>query len=217
VEAARYLRLKEVSASTCTEIEQDNKKDTIPQAITVINASTGGYAALLSLIPAMTRCPETPVVVSLGTPSKHLTAFVDYLQNYVPFPVRRAQDGETLIKGAFYFLSKEEAASLESRSDSLVLHTGPHQDLSEDEGSVDLLLYSASALFKTATLAIFLSGDDTAGLSGAKEVHRMGGTVIVQRDETCLAPEISRRIAQGTETLPRSLTELATLIPAWNG
>jgi two-component system chemotaxis response regulator CheB len=213
--AARYLRLKQLDG--VSSVRRDTSNGGFPGGITVIGASTGGYAALLYLIPIMSSAPASPVIVALGTPPQHLKAFVDYLQAYVPMRVMRASEGEILKKGTVYFISCEESSSIERNDDSLVLRLGHRPDLSSQEGSLDLLLYSASEHFGSGTLSVFLSGDGTEGLGGAKEVSRVGGTLLVQRPDTCLAPEIPDNVEAATKAETRTIHELAAMIQGWNG
>ncbi|MDA8162194.1 MAG: response regulator [Desulfobacteraceae bacterium] len=202
VKAARYLRLKQVAAGHPDAIKAASGQGPETQGgIIVISASTGGYASLLSLLPA-TSAPSKPIIVSVRAQTRYLRAFVDYLATYVSFNMKLAEDNEVLHNGTVYFINSDDAASLEQKGEDLLLSITPRPRLSDRESGLDLLLYSASEHFGNRVLAVFLSGDGADGLSGAKEVLRLGGRVLAQSPATCLAPETPIMAARelGVET-----------------
>ncbi len=207
VGAARYLRLRPVASST-TKTANRTESATISN-ITIITASTGGYSSLLSLLPMMQYPPKAPVIVSLGTATQFMDPFIDYLSSFVSFPVIRAKNGMQLKNGTVFFISGNESATLEKNGDKIELIISPRPDMFDLEGGVDLLMFSASELFGEDTVGIFLSGDRPEGLSGAREIVRNKGKIIVQRPETCLSPDQPLRIFTevGAESL--GLSELA--------
>lgn len=171
--AARYLRIGRTSAGKAPSKGQ-GKRD-VPGGVTVIGTSTGGYASLLTLFPAFTAPPREPIIVVAGMPGQYLDFFIEYLQEYAPFPLRRVRDGDIIEGGVAYFVSGEEFSSLEQNGDGLSLRVTRRTNLSDREGPLDLLLFSASEHFSDGTLAVYLSGDAREGVSGAMEVERMGG------------------------------------------
>ena len=217
VGAARYLRLKPVSPSISSGSDAGLSAKDFPKGIVIVNTSTGGYFALLSLLPNLTSCPKVPLIISLGTPERYLNAFKEYLKIYVSFKVLRGRDQEILESGKVYLISNEESASLEQSGDTMRLNLGPRADLKAQEGAIDLLLFSASEQFGPRTLSVFLSGDGDEGLTGAREVLRNGGKLFVQKPETCLVPDLPRKIVQEGNAEPHTLGELTSLISEWSG
>ncbi len=212
LEAARYLRLRPRG-----RIHQDKKDQETgqTQGIVIINASTGGYAALLSLVPLLSDGLKVPVVVSLGTQAKYLHAFTEYLKGYAPLDVLRADESQELRPGTVYMISEDEAAHLERRKGRLCMNLGPRPDLSTEEGAIDLLLLSASEVVGRGVLCVFLSGDGFKGLTGAREILRNHGRVLVQKPETCLAPELPRQLIRELKAEAHLLSELAGNISRW--
>ncbi len=217
IEAARYLRLKPVSQSVQPKSDREVSAVKFPKGIVIVSTSTGGYSALLSLLPNMSSCPEVPLIVSLGTPARYLNAFIEYLKTYVSFEVLRGRDREILERGKIYLISNEEFASLEQTGDLLRLIVSPGADLSDRHETLDLLLFSASKHFGPGTLAVFLSGDKMVGLGGAQVVSRNGGRLLVQRPEACLAPGLPGRIVKQLKGESRSPGELSLLMSKWKG
>jgi two-component system chemotaxis response regulator CheB len=217
IKAARYLRLNPVSQSGHPKSDREVSAVEFLKGIVIVSTSTGGYSALLSLLPNMSSRPEVPIIVSLGTPARYLNAFIEYLKTYVSFEVLRGCDREILERGKIYLISNEEFASLEQTGDSLRLIVSPGVDLSDRHETLDLLLFSASKYFGPGTMAVFLSGDKMVGLGGAQVVSRNGGRLLVQRPETCLAPALPDRIVRQLKGESRSPGELSLLMSKWKG
>lgn len=218
VSAARYLRLQPVTGAAPGEsraVRQSEGTTSAAEGLVVVAASTGGYAALLTLLPQMLVRPEVPMIVSLEAPWDFLQAFVDYVQLYVPFPVKRAENHEVLSAGMAYCISNEESASLERQRDTVQLLLGHRSEESERRGGLDLLLTSASEHFGPGVLAAVLSGDGVQGRAGAGEVQRSGGIVVVQRPETCLAPRLPKRIHEDLGAKAYALSDLAERLTVW--
>ncbi len=213
VEAARYLRLKPVSGPGPANGHVTNPSR--HHAAVIINAGTGGYSSILSLLPKMGARPRVPLIISMGAPGSCLNAFLEYLRKYVMFDLVRAGENQYLEAGKAYFLCSDEAAILDKENNRYLLVVKDHQDLANHEGGIDLLLFSASEYLGSGTLSIFLSGDGVHGVSGAKEVIRNDGTVLVQRPETCLAPELPQKLIKEINSDVCSLNELATRAFAW--
>ncbi len=210
VGAARYLRLRPVSG------DKPAVSSGSPEGIAVVNTSTGGYSSILAILPNMQAPPKVPVVVSMGTPGRYLTAFVDYLKGYVPCELKRAGDQDLLQPGTIYFTSAEESVSLERAGDGTRLLVNPRPDLTDEEGGVDLLLFSSLEHFGKDVLVMTLSGDRKEGLTGAREAARLGAPVLVQRPESCLAPTQPRRIAEEVGAQALSLGEIAAKLTHWS-
>ena len=211
VEAARYLRLKLVSHNA----EGDKGAETGDMAVNIISTSTGGYSSLLSLLPSLASGLTDPVLVFMGVSGEVLGAFMDYLRSYVKFPVEKAADGQKMNAGTVYFLSRGQCAAFEQHAGAWVLNVSKRQDLPGKEGPVDLALFSASENFGAGAQAIFLSGDDGQGLTGAKELLRNGGSVLIQRPATCLSPAVPEHLLKeldGTGAREVTLSEMAEII-----
>ncbi len=214
LEAARYLRLR--PSEKISRETQKNKKE-YARSITIVYASVGGYAAILSLIPMLSPDLKTPLVVSMGILPKYLDSFTEYLKGYAPVETVRAKDTQELRPGFIYLKSEDEAAHLEKQGERLYMHLTPRADLSTEEGAIDLLLLSASEVLGQNALTVFLSGDGSKGLTGAREIIRNQGRVLAQTPETCLSPELPGLIMKSLDVKAYSPLELAEHISQWRG
>lgn len=219
VEAARYLRLRMARG-------QAQPREEEPQAVAVVAASTGGYASVLSLLPAMAP-PRSPVILSLATPARYLRAFVDYLRPFLPFPVAMAEDGMALKGGMAYFVSSDDASAIEVRDGRSVLRVNPRSLPVEGrdgdgehgpghESGLDLLMFSASERFGSRVLGVFLSGDRLDGITGGMEIRRNGGRIVAQRPDTCLCPDQIAAVTEKVGCDHLAPSELARQISGWS-
>ncbi len=211
VEAARYLRLKLVSR----KVERSAGPAPHTMTANIISTSTGGYSSLLSLLPSLDTSLNGPVLIFHGIEDNALTAFMDYLRSYVKLPITRAKDQEELLPGTIYFLGKGEAGAFEQHAGKWVINVSKRPDLPGREGPVDLALLSASEHFGKDTRAVFLSGDEEQGFTGAKEVLRNGGSVLIQRPATCLSPDVPEQLLRELDTIGArevTLPEIAEII-----
>ena len=211
VEAARYLRLKLVSIREV----QENSADTRDMSVNIISTSTGGYSSLLSLLPSLGADLPDPVLVFMGVSDEVLGAFMDYLRSYVKLPVEKAVDGQEMMGGTIYFFGKGMCAAFEQHAGRWMFNVSRRQDLPGSEGPVDLALLSACENFGSDARAIFLSGDDEQGLTGARELLRNGGSVLVQRPGTCLSPTVPEQLLKELDGIGGrevTLPEMAEII-----
>ena len=210
VKAARYLRLKpkmrpEPVPSSMAEVSE----------LVVIHAGTGGYSSLLALIPAISKRPCSPIVISMTTPGTYLNAFVDYLASYSSVPLKRADKRQKLQPGTAYFLAGDEAAGFEQRGDKWEMAVETRPIDTENEGPIDLVLLSASEHFGSGVLSIFLSGDSTWGLTGAEEVLRNRGRVVVQEPSECLSPITPDMVSKRLSVQAADTDSLKGMIEHW--
>ena len=212
LEAARYLRIR---PRGCVSKGSGSRSLEADEGLVIINASTGGYAALLSLVPMISPDLKVPVIVTLGTQSKYIRAFTDYLRSYAQVEVTGLEGTQELRSGTIYMVGEEQSIGLKREGDTLRMSLGQRSDLSAEEGAIDLLLLSASEVVGTGVLCAFLSGDGTKGLTGAREISRTNGRIMVQKPETCLAPELPRKILQELGAEACSLRDLAAFVSRW--
>lgn len=211
LDAVQYLRLRNPSRQP---VKASRKKKT--DSMVIIHGATGSYASLLNLMPIMEKIPASPMIVSVSVDQEHLKAFVKYLQSYIPYDMNCAAGTQEIRPGSIYFMSKDQAGTFDYKKGKLVLETAPRPDLNDKEGGIDLLLFSAAEHFGRKALAIFLSGENNQGVTGAGELLRSNGSVMVQRLETCLRPELPEAVLEHKKAGSATLLELAKKASSWS-
>ncbi len=212
VEAARYLRVRPVSRRAHSRLEAQDREI---KAVTVIHGSTGGYSSLLAIIPHLSPPLEAPVIVSLGASKDNLNAFVDYLRPFSQFPLMVPEEQVRLLPGHIYFLSTDQAGIFDQKGGGWEMHVKKRPISAEKEGAIDLILLSASEAFGKGCQAVFVSGDNNHGLTGAREVIRGGGRLLAQTPEGCLAPFSPRRIMEKCHADSGGPLEIASKVSNW--
>jgi two-component system chemotaxis response regulator CheB len=153
-------------------------------AMVVIGVSTGGPQALLDFLPGIPRDLPVPVVVVQHMPAVFTSIFAARLRSKCSTPVQEVAGGEQVAPGVIWLApgGKHLRLSATARGVVLELDTSPPRNFCRP--SVDVLFESAVKLYGAATLAVVLTGMGMDGLKGCEAIHRSGGLIIVQDEET---------------------------------
>ncbi len=147
----------------------------------VIGASAGGTKALLKIVPELPpkSCPPVMVVRHVREGSDfHLPDVLDQKSGVL---VKEAYDKEPIHPGTVfmappgYHLLVEEDGTLALSTESKVCNARP---------SVDVLFESAAKVFEDKLVGIILTGANSDGSRGLKEIKAFGGLTIVQDPAT---------------------------------
>lgn len=185
VESIQYIRALKKDKSSAQPGEMEYKN------IIVMGAAEGGYCTLLKIIPQLPSDLPMAYFVVLYVASKHLDAFVDYIDEYSSVRVKRAKDGEPVKGGVCYLIAGEEYVTVQSKNDELVLQVSP-APFSSRRGSINMLMFSVAEAVGKRSVGVILSGTGDDGTEGISKISRVGGTAIVQDSKTCLYKEMAR-------------------------
>ena len=214
VQAARYLRVKPVSRKGGFGKKTKYNPDDLKK-ICIIYGSTGGYSSVLAIVPFLMELPKGSVIVSLAVSKENLAAFVDYLQPYSVPHLSMITDDTELRPGHVYFIPADYAAHFDKAGKGWEMSVKERPIESSKEGAIDLTLLSASESFCNGLLSIFVSGDSPFGVTGAEEVVRNNGTLIVQRPAGCLAPYGPEMMMERFSAKSAEPYEISKLINNW--
>ncbi len=210
VKAARYLRIKPTGFKAGMKDEE-----TEVRGLAVIHGSTGGYSSILAIVPHLEPSLEVPVIVSLTTSQGNLRAFADYMRPFSPCPIDVPEGKVELKAGHIYLLAVNQACTFEQAGGKWEMFVTDRPIDTEKEGAVDLILLSASEAFENKCMAVFVSGDNMHGITGAREVVRNRGRVMAQTPENCLAPFMPRHVLEEFDTESGEPVEIARQISGW--
>ena len=166
--------------------------DWAPVEIVVIGVSTGGPAALEAVLPKLAADFPVPVMIVQHMPRLFTGALAQRLDRICALRVREAYDGAELAPGVIWLAPGD--AHMEVREPegwtahatrrpgaprpSVKLHQQP--SLNHCKPSADYLFTSAAKVYGAGTLALVMTGMGSDGLTGARCVHRVCGTVLTQ-------------------------------------
>jgi two-component system, chemotaxis family, protein-glutamate methylesterase/glutaminase len=183
-----------------------------PQKVVVIASSTGGPAALLELVAAVSAGYPHTFLIAQHMPEKFTRTFAERLGKRGLLQGAEAMDGEPLSAGTVRVCPGGYVMEIEKgvpgmpgpRGSAKLRVQRPHAD-DRYVPSGDRLFLSAARTFGRNAVAVVLTGMGDDGLAGARLVRAAGGTVIAEAEETAVVfgmPGAIVRAGLATETLP---------------
>lgn len=143
----------------------------------VIGASTGGPRALMNLVKDIPKELNIPMIIVQHMPAGFTHSFAKRLNQEAQVSVVEAENGMKLQKGTIYLAPGDYHLRIVAQR--IVLeHT-----LAKRHGvrpAVDFLFESAADDFKTALVAVILTGMGSDGTAGMKKIKALGGYNIAQ-------------------------------------
>jgi two-component system chemotaxis response regulator CheB len=172
-------------------------------AIILIGASTGGVAALETVLP-MLDPNGPPVVIVQHMPGNFLVSFTDRLNRQLPQNVRLAEEGLKLDRGDVVLAPGQGCHTEVTRRDGAwKCRFAPNDPPALHCPAVDPLFKSAVAEAKHVSAAL-LTGLGRDGAAGLKLLSDAGATTFGQDEATCVVYGMPR----AAKTLGAVQTEL---------
>ena len=181
--------------------------------IVTIGASAGGIEALKILLHKLPPDFPLPIAIVLHRSPREEDLLPRILGPFSALPVQRAEEGERLHAGVVYVAPSNRHLTISPR------HTFELRDgtrINHTLSAIDPLFESAAHTYGAGAIAVVLTGGGSNGVHGARAVHDLGGTVIVQDPAQAAhstMPHMSRRVARFVLPLKHiadALTQLAT-------
>lgn len=170
----------------------------------LIGASTGGVAALETVLPALDRTGP-PIVVVQHMPGNFLVSFAERLGRYLSRNVILARDGLTLSRGDVVLAPGEGKHTTLSRQGGVwECRLVPNKPRHLHCPAVDVLFASAESEARHVSAAI-LTGLGKDGAEGLLKLARNGAATFGQDEATCVVygmPRAARAIGAVQQELP---------------
>ena len=185
-----------------------------PLRLVAIGASTGGPAALLTILAQLPRNLPVPVLVVQHIAHGFTGGLVHWLAGGTALDVTLARFGEVARAGTVYVAPDDRHLGLRIGSDGVMRLT------LEASAPIGAFRPSATHLFRTvasamgeSALGIILTGMGDDGVDGLRDLFAAGGYVIAQDEETSVIygmPREASRAGVVHQVLP--LPEIAAQI-----
>lgn len=178
--------------------------------VVVVASSTGGPAALATVIGGLGDDFDLPVLVVQHMMPAFNSEFSNWLGRNVSLPVEVATHGRKMLGGRVYLAPENLHMKIIDRrtvgvSDEPVC--GYHRP------SANVLFHSAAEHFGARTLAVVLTGMGNDGVEGLHSIHDAGGRVLVQDEESCVVFGMpGAAVAEGVADNIIALADMATRI-----
>jgi len=155
-----------------------------PEAI-AIGSSTGGPQALFKVLGHLKGALKQPIFITQHMPATFTTILAEHIARACDYPTAEGVDGEAVRGGRIYVAPGDFHMLVEARDrgEKVVrLTKGPPENFCRP--SVDPMLRSLAAVYRSRVLMVMLTGMGHDGLSGGRAVTNAGGTVVAQDEAT---------------------------------
>lgn len=178
--------------------EFDSDKPMTKVNIIIIGTSTGGPAALQSILPHFPSDMPVPILVLQHMPQGFTKSLAERFDTFCNLHVKEAENGEILQAGNIYIAPSGFQTVLHETSDRKVAFTiiDSLNDNILYKPSIDITLNSAAPIYKDHLLAVILTGMGNDGLDGCKSAKKYGGHVIIESEETCVVYGMPKAVFQ---------------------
>jgi len=149
--------------------------------IVALAASAGGLAALSTVLSALPAHFPASVVVVQHLDPRHRSLMAEIINRRTSLPVKQAAEGDQLHPGRVYVAPPDNHLLVNSDNTLSLAHT---ELVHFVRPSADLLFESVAASHKQRAIAVVLTGSGSDGAMGIRAIKKMGGTVIVQDEQT---------------------------------
>jgi two-component system chemotaxis response regulator CheB len=180
--------------------------------LVAIGASTGGPAALATILHGLPATTPVPILVVQHITPGFDVALASWLDETMPMPVRLAADGQPPRPGEVVIAPAGTHLGLSSAS-RVELRQGPPLD--GHRPSVTHLFASVARVVGPRAAGVILTGMGSDGAAGLLELRRAGGTTLAQDEASCVVggmPAVAAAAGAVEEVVP--LDELAGRIAA---
>jgi two-component system chemotaxis response regulator CheB len=149
--------------------------------VVALAASAGGVTALGQVLAMLTSQFPAAVVVVQHLDPRHRSLMADILARRTELHVTQAKEGDLLCAGSVYIAPPNR---------HLLVNPDGTLSLSQTElvhfvrPSADLLFESLAASYRDRAIAVVLTGTGSDGSTGVRAIKKMGGTVIVQDEQS---------------------------------
>jgi two-component system chemotaxis response regulator CheB len=188
----------------------------LPPKLLAIGSSTGGPQALFTLIQALGRSVNVPIVLTQHMPATFTPILAEHITRLGGLPCAEAKDGEALLPGQIYLAPGDKHLIIERDGAPAGARPGSQPNaqrtpiggaiararLSNDppenfcRPAVDPMLRSAADVCDGRVLVTMLTGMGHDGLAGTRRVVEAGGAAIAQDEATSVVWGMPGAIAQ---------------------
>jgi two-component system chemotaxis response regulator CheB len=152
--------------------------------ILAIGSSTGGPQALITLLGALPKNIDCPIVIAQHMPATFTTVLAQHLARASGRPSAEAAHGERILPGRVYLAPGDFHFEIVRDGTSLLasLNKAPQENFCRP--SVNPLFRSVVRNFGAQAVAVMLTGMGSDGLDGTRDLANAGAPVIAQDEAT---------------------------------
>jgi two-component system, chemotaxis family, protein-glutamate methylesterase/glutaminase len=164
-----------------------------PGQVVAIGASTGGPAALVTLLHALRPSFRMPVLLVVHIGEAFAAALADWLDGLTDRPVAYGRDGDLVASLAGRVIMAPAGVHMVVRDGRLSMNRQPERHSCRP--SVDVLFESVARDYGPAATACLLTGMGRDGATGLRDIRLAGGMTIAQDEASCVVYGMPREAA----------------------
>lgn len=155
-------------------------------ALVAIGSSTGGPPALQQIFSAFEQKYPFAIAVSQHMPQGFTKAFAERLNRTSSYDIKEAEDGDLVLPGRAYIAPGGKNMIFEVRREQVVARIVQPSETDRYVPSVDLMLQSCAAIYRSRVTAVILTGMGNDGSKGVRTIKEHGGYVIAESEESAI-------------------------------
>lgn len=154
--------------------------------ILIIGASTGGPAAIQTVLSHLNKNLPVPILITQHIDSFFDEQFAKWLNETTDIPVELAKTGCVPQKGHAYIAPANKHLIVRNSHDKITLLLDDGEPVHFLKPAVDKMFFSVAEIYKEKTLAVLLTGMGKDGAEGCVAVKKSGGYTIVEDESSCI-------------------------------
>lgn len=151
-----------------------------------IGVSTGGPPVVEKLIASLPEDFGYPILVAQHMPQSFTKSFASRLDQTSKVHVVEAEDGMDVQKGTVYIGRGGDHLLIQRSGIRHIIKLSKEPADLLYHPSADVLFSSAASVFGSSNLSLILTGMGKDGLLGLREIHKRGGRIIAQNEDSCI-------------------------------
>ncbi|MCA9196961.1 MAG: chemotaxis-specific protein-glutamate methyltransferase CheB [Planctomycetales bacterium] len=164
--------------------------------LVVIACSTGGPAALRTLLSQLPRAHSAPIVIAQHMPPQFTQSLARNLNDQCPMYVVEAANGMQVEPNTVYVAPGGLQTRIVAKGRQTYLETSDQNVASGLRPSADFLFHSAVEAYGRNLLGVVLTGMGDDGRRGSEEIVAAGGTVFAQEAQSCVVYGMPRAVVE---------------------
>jgi len=162
-----------------------------------LGSSTGGPPALQAVITRLPKTLPAPMFVVQHMPPKFTKSLAERLDSLSQVTVSEAQNGEEAQAGHVYIAPGDSHMILTPGASKPIIRLTQSPADTLYKPCVNVMMDSVVKRYGKRTLGVILTGMGNDGFEACKELHKLGGQVIAQDEETSVVYGMPRAVVEG--------------------
>lgn len=180
--------------------------DARPLQLVVVGSSAGGIEALSTLVSTLPADFPAPVVIAQHLDPARVSHLGEILDHRGPLPVHIVEEPVALEGGCVYVVPAGFDVVITDHEVRL------QQSDCKPTPSINHLLSSAAGIFGENLIAVILTGTGSDAASGALDVEKAGGTVVIQDPRTAAYPALPRSLPPTAVDIIANIDEIGPIL-----